>query len=148
MSNLAVIIAIGLIGGIAIGVQAPMAAIMGERVGPLESVLFVHLSGAIVVGVLLLFFAGGKLDQWNQVPWWAWLSGTMGVITVSTTIFMVPKIGVGSAIVLIIAGQLLIASVIDHFGWLGVDNTPITWQRTMGMALVLLGAWFAVRGAE
>jgi transporter family-2 protein len=59
---------------------------------------------------------------------------------------MVPRIGVGSAIVLIIAGQLLIAAVIDHFGWLGVDNTPITWQRAMGMALVLLGAWLSVRG--
>jgi len=147
MSNLPLIIAIGLIGGIAIGVQAPMAAIMGERVGPLESVFFVHIGGAIVVGLLLIFFAGGKLDEWQQVPWWAWLAGSMGVIAVSSTIFMVPRIGVGGAIVLIIAGQLLIAAVIDHFGWMGVDTTPLTWQRTMGLGLVLLGAWFAVRGA-
>lgn len=148
MSNLSVIIAIGLIGGIAIGMQAPMAAIMGQKLGPFESVLVVHVGGAIAVGLVLLFFASGRWDQWQEVPWWAWFAGAMGVIAVSSTVFMIPRIGVGAAIVLIVAGQLVIAAVIDHFGWMGVNTTPVTWQRTMGLGLVLLGAWFAVRGGE
>lgn len=145
MNNLALIIGIGLLGGMAIGLQAPLASLIGQRLGVLESVFIVHLGGLIAVAVLLLFIGGGRLGHWQTVPPHAWLAGVMGVIAVGSTVFMVPRIGVAAAITLIIAGQLLIAATIDHFGVLGVVSKPVSLERLMGLALVLVGAWWALR---
>ena len=74
-----------------------------------------------------------------------WLAGVMGVIGVGATVFMVPRIGVATAVTLIITGQLLIAATIDHFGVLGVAAKPISVDRVLGLGLVLVGAWWAMR---
>lgn len=145
MSNIAVIVAIGLTGGIAIGLQAPLSSLIGQRLGILESVFIVHLGGLIAVGALLALIGGGRLGEWQTVPAYAWLAGVMGVIAVGATVYNVPKIGVASAIVLIIAGQLMIAAVLDHFGLLGVTTRPISVARVFGLALVFVGAWIAMR---
>jgi len=33
------------------------------------------------------------------------------------------------------------ALVIDHFGWLGLPENPITWMRVAGIVLLAAGAW-------
>ncbi len=60
MSNLALILSIGLIGGMAIGLQAPLSSLIGQRLGVLESVFIVHLGGLMAVSALLLFAGGGR----------------------------------------------------------------------------------------
>lgn len=145
MSNLALIIAIGLMGGIAIGLQAPLASMISQRLGVLESVFLVHLGGMIAVAVPLLFIGGGRLGEWQTVPPHALMAGLLGVVVVGSTVIMVPRIGVAAAITLIIAGQLIVAATIDHFGVLGVVAKPLTLARLLGLGLVLIGAWWALR---
>ena len=145
MSNLALIVSVGLLGGMAIGLQAPLANLISQKLGVLESVFYVHLGGALFVALALLFIGGGKVAQWQIVPWHAWLAGVMGVLGVAATLIMIPRIGIAGAVTLIIAGQLSTAAAIDHFGLLGVTPRPIEWQRFGGLALVLFGAWLAVR---
>ena len=43
--------------------------------------------------------------------------------------------------VLIVAGQLLTALVMDHFGVLGLRANPITMQKALGVLLVIGGAY-------
>ncbi len=145
MSSLPIIVVIGLIGGMAIAMQAPLAALIGQRLGVLESVFIVHLGGLIAIAALLLFMGGGRLSEWQSVPLYAWTAGVFGVIAVGSTAFMIPRIGVATAITLIIAGQLMIAAAIDHFGLMGVSTKTITLERVAGLGLVLIGAWWAVR---
>ncbi|MFN7231890.1 MAG: DMT family transporter [Brevundimonas sp.] len=38
-----------------------------------------------------------------------------------------------------IAGQLALSLVLDHFGWLGVPRQPLSLTRIAGVALVLAG---------
>lgn len=145
MSNVALIIGIGLIGGIAIGLQAPLSSMIGQRLGVLESVFLVHLGGLLAVAVPLLFIGGGRLGEWQAVPPYSLLAGVLGVIAVGSTVLMVPRIGVAAAITLIIAGQLLLAATLDHFGLLGVATKPLGLERVLGLGLVLVGAWVALR---
>ena len=53
MQTLLLVILIGLVSGAAIGMQSPMANMISQRLGVLESVVLVHLGGA-VVGLLVL----------------------------------------------------------------------------------------------
>ncbi len=42
------VIGIGLIGGIAVGLQGPMSGVISQRLGPLGSSLIIHLGGALL----------------------------------------------------------------------------------------------------
>jgi transporter family-2 protein len=145
MTNLAIVVVVGLFGGMAIGLQAPLASTISQRLGWLESVFLVHLGGLVAVALPLLFLGGGRLGQWAAVPPAALLGGCLGVAVIGSTVYMVPRIGVAAAVTLIITGQLLTAATIDHFGALGVEGKPLTLDRGLGLGLVLLGAWWTLR---
>lgn len=144
MNALWVVTLTGIVGGVAIGLQVPLASLLNQRMGVLESIFVIHIGGAIGVGLPLLVLGGGKLGLWPVVPWYALAAGLLGIAVIGAQVFMVPRIGVAGAVVLIVAGQFLTATVIDHFGWLGVGAQPISLQRLAGIALVFAGVWIAV----
>jgi len=53
--------------------------------------------------------------------------------------FVLPKIGAGAVIALMVFGQGAAALVIDHFGLLGIPREPITLPRIAGFALIIVG---------
>jgi transporter family-2 protein len=61
MQSLVPIILLGLLGGIAVGIQSPLASLISQRLGLLESVFIVHLGGALCAGLPLIFKGGGQL---------------------------------------------------------------------------------------
>ncbi|MCZ6756320.1 MAG: DMT family transporter, partial [Gemmatimonadetes bacterium] len=94
---------IGLLGGVAIGLQNPLASLMGQRVGILQGAFIIHLGGAILAGGLLLVVPGGNLAAWRSVPWYALGAGALGVVLVSTISFAIPRIGVAATVGLLVA---------------------------------------------
>lgn len=42
-------------------------------------------------------------------------------------------------LVLVIAGQLVMAVLVDHFGWLGMPQKPFTLFKAFGLLLILFG---------
>jgi transporter family-2 protein len=146
MDSIIVIILIGLAGGIAVGVQAPLSSIINQRLGPLESVFIVHLGGAIAALIPLAFLGWGKLAQWRTVvPWYALGAGALGLIVIFSMTYMIPRVGVAPSIIILLSGQLLIGSVLDHFGLLGTVQRPIDFMRVVGLAVVFLGVWLSMK---
>ena len=50
-----------------------------------------------------------------------------------------PRLGVATTIILMVAGQLLLSVVLDHFGAMGMPKQPISWGRVAGVGLVIAG---------
>ena len=50
-----------------------------------------------------------------------------------------------AAIIAVVAGQLLVSTVVDQFGWLGAMGRPMDPTRAVGLAVVLLGVWLTVK---
>ena len=71
--------------------------------------------------------------------WWL-VGGLLGAAYVTTMTFAVPKLGIGAATALIIAGQLIAAAVFDHFGVLGIQEQPLTLLRMVGIGMLIGGA--------
>ena len=71
--------------------------------------------------------------------------GLAGALYVGSIVWTVRALGVGALTALTIAGQLGVAIVIDHFGWLGVTRSPITTAKVLGVMLLALGTWLVVR---
>src|SRR5512133_2578941 len=141
MEPIILIILIGLAGGAAVGLQSPLASMISQRLGIFESVFIVHLGGAIVALIPLLFMGGGKLSQWRSLPWYALIAGVFGLVVISAISYSIPRIGVASATISIVVGQILIGTVLDHFGLLGASVRPLDLSRLLGLAVMMLGLW-------
>ena len=146
MDSVLFIILIGLVGGIAVGLQAPMASMITQRLGMFESVFIVHVGGALIALLPLLFFySGGNLARWRELPWYTLLAGGFGLIVIGALSHMIPRIGVGAAVITIVAGQMLVSTVLDHFGWLGGMGRPMELTKALGLLVVLAGVWLTVK---
>src|SRR5829696_8029125 len=145
MESVLLIILIGLAGGVAVGIQGPLASMISQRLGTLESVFIVHLGGALIALFPLLFLGGGKLAQWRQLPWYTFMAGVFGLVVISAISYMIPRVGVAAAIITIVAGQLLVSTLLDHFGLLGSMHRPLDLTRALGLAVVLVGVWLTVK---
>ena len=75
----------------------------------------------------------------KTAPWYLWLGGLLGAYYVSTVIVIMPRLGVALTFGLIIAGQMFVSLILDHFGWLGVPVKPISWGKVAGALLLIAG---------
>lgn len=84
-------------------------------------------------------------DTLASVPAWAWFGGLMGAFYVAISTVVASQLGTASLLGLALSGQLAMAIVVDHFGWLGLPEHPITLTRLAGVALLGAGAWLISR---
>ncbi len=145
MKHILIPILVGLVGGAAIGMQNPLASLMGQRIGGLGSAFVIHLGGTLAAAIALLLIGGGQLGAWRTVPWYALAAGTLGVLFISAIAFTMPRIGITGTIALIIAAQLTIGIVLDHHGLLGHAVRSVDAARIAGMILLLAGTWMVLR---
>jgi bacterial/archaeal transporter family-2 protein len=81
MESILLIILIGLAGGVAVGLQSPLASMITQRLGMFESVFIVHVGGALIALIPLLFYGGGNLALWRSLPWYALSAGILPLVT-------------------------------------------------------------------
>jgi len=130
------------IGGLAGAIQAAVMGELGERVGIAPALAFaVAVSLVCALGVLLVWertFSGIRAAA--EQPWWLWLGGVMSVFIVLGITVATPRIGVAATIGIVIAGNLVMAALIDQYGLLGQEQVAITGLRLVGLALLAAGA--------
>ena len=145
MPSIFLVILVGLAGGMAIGLQSPMASIITQRLGIFESVFIVHLGGAAIALLALFIIRGGHLAQWRIVPWYALFAGFFGLLVIAAISYIIPRAGVTAAITTTMAGQLIVGTVLDQFGLLGAAGRPMDVTRVLGLIFVMAGVWLTVK---
>jgi transporter family-2 protein len=78
------------------------------------------------------------------VPW-HWTGGILGAAIVSASLYAAPRLGAVALIGLLLAGQVGVSLILDHFGLLGYAQKSITWQRMLGAVLVGSGVFLIRR---
>lgn len=106
-----------------------LAAFISFVVGTLA--LFVYL---LLAGVPLTNLSGVR-----EAPVIAWAGGLLGAFFVAAAVTLVPRLGVAMTFSLIIAGQMIVTLVIDHFGLLGVPVKEVSLARVAGILLITVG---------
>jgi transporter family-2 protein len=69
----------------------------------------------------------------------------LGLVVLGTISQTIPRLGVAPTIVLIVVGQLVLGTMLDHFGLLGAAVRPVDPARLIGIAVLLFGTWLIVR---
>lgn len=134
---------LALLVGVLVTVQAGMLARMQAALG---SGLFPALASFAVGTVALLLYIVAMRTDWPsaataaQVPGWIWLAGAVGAFFMVLLIVLAPRLGAGTLMALIVAGQLAAALALDHFGVLGFPHHPLGIARIAGAALIVAGA--------
>lgn len=127
--------------GGATALQAPTNARLAAAVASPVNAAFVSFA----VGTVALAVAAAALQTRpdmgavRALPWWTWVGGLYGAIFVVAAAWGVPRLGVALTITLMVAGQLLIGLILDHFGAMGVPRAPMNLGRIAGVALVIGG---------
>lgn len=145
MLEMILTIAIGLVGGVAVGTQTPIAGAMGQRIGGTAGSFIVHLGGLIASLLLLISRRGENIEQWKELPWYMLCSGGFGVVLLLTVSHTIPRLGAVSAITLIIVGQLVAGVVIDYLGAFGSVPRDIDIMKVLGLVLLFIGAFLIIR---
>lgn len=139
------IVAIGLLGGIAVGTQAPIAGAMGQRIGGASSSLIVHLGGVAASLLLVVARRGELIHEWRSLPWYMLGCGVFGLVLYLSLSHTIPRVGATTAITLVIVGQLVAGLVIDHFGAFGIAARTLDLNRIFAVMVLLAGAYLLVR---
>jgi transporter family-2 protein len=134
--------------GALLATQAPLNSQLARAVGGIQaSVVAVGISLALLL-LLGVVGAGGLagVRRVGDVPWHVAIGGgVVGAAYVGSIVFTVRALGVGGLTAATISGQLALAVLIDHFGWLGVDRSPIGATRLAGLGLLAVGTFLVVR---
>lgn len=72
-------------------------------------------------------------------PKYMLLGGVIGAFITYTVIQSMESLGPAKAVMLIVVAQLIVAYVIELFGWFGVDKQPWEWRKALGMLLAVAG---------
>ncbi len=138
-------IALVVFAGCVVALQPPINAALSRTVGLLESGLVSFAIGTGFLAVTVLLMGRGNVFRVVETPVWQWAGGVLGAFMVVSTTLAAPRIGVLTTLVAMIFGNLLMAAVIDHNGWFGLNAIPFDWRRMLGLVLVLAGIALVVR---
>ena len=117
---------LALIGGMALATQGQINGGLGKKIGVIESSFMnFAVGGLVLLLILLLFFGHGNISAISTVPKWQIIGGLLGSFFVVIQVIVVPKIGVSATFMAVIAGQIILSVVIDHFGFFGGQITRL-----------------------
>ena len=94
-----------------------------------------------LIGLIVLFTnsPGITVGSISQTNWKMWLGAFIVVMNIVTFTIVPEKIGAANMIVFFIAGQLISSVFVEHYGLLNFPIHQITWQRVLGIALLIVG---------
>ena len=135
-------VAVCVAGGLGGAIQAAVMGRFGDRIGTLEAVAFSTLATAVIAAALLVVARQSVAGYAEAIrsPAWMWSAAAMSALIVFGLTFAAPRIGTTATIGILVAGNLVMAALIDQYGWFGLDRIPLTWPRVLGAVLLAVGA--------
>ncbi|TAE27783.1 MAG: DMT family transporter [Cytophagales bacterium] len=134
--------------GVAMSVQSAVNSGLRQGFGnPLLAAVTSFGTGFLAL-ILAQVFVGNPLptlESIRQISWWKWTGGLIGACYVTTVIVTISKIGPGNLLSLSVAGQLIAAVILDHYGLLGFTPHPANAWRLLGVAMIIGGVLLVVK---
>ncbi len=139
------VLLMAVVGGL-IALQAPINAELGRATGSFGAALLSFAVGLLALAaIVVLSGKAGGLSEAANVPWYYLLGGLLGAAYVFTALVLVREIGAGGVAAATVTGQLTASVLVDRLGLLGLDQVALSWDRVLGVGLLLAGTYLVVR---
>ena len=128
--------------GALLPIQAGLNARLGKSLeSPAFASMFSFIVGALAVAAYLPFtresLSLGALRSASIVTWLG--GGLTGAFFITASMMALPRVGMALTFSLIVAGQMIIAVALDHFGVLVAQQHAFNVWRFLGILLVIGG---------
>ncbi len=141
MKNLLPLI-FAIVAGLVLPIQAGLNARMAKNIGhPIFATTISFMVGTIslIAYSIAARLPTDQLKNFTQASWSEWIPGALGAFYVAATVILVPKLGAALTFALIIAGQMIISVILDHYGLIGIPLKQVSMGRIAGILLLIIG---------
>ncbi|WP_089121024.1 DMT family transporter [Secundilactobacillus pentosiphilus] len=132
----------GIFAGVLSATQTAVNGHLGEVLGSKIQAAYVSfLVGTVTLIVIVLVLRPPLMFQRNhgKSPWWMWIGGLLGALFVLGNVYLVPVIGTGFAVIIVLIGLMIGSLLIDQFGWLSSEKNPVTLLQLGGLLVMIIG---------
>ncbi len=136
-----------LIGGL-LAVQGSINSQLGGLLkSPLQAAFVNFFVGTLILLAINVATKTGipEKETVEAIPLYLFVGGVMGAVYVSSAIILIPKIGVATMLGASIGGQMIVASIIDHYGYFNIAVHTISPGRIIGIVLLIIGVFLIQR---
>jgi bacterial/archaeal transporter family-2 protein len=128
------------------GALIPLIALLNAGLartvgGQIQATVVLFATG-LIASLLLALISTARLPDLHALAGVApqhYAGGLIVWFYVLSITFIVPRFGVGNAILFAVTAQLITAAVMDHFALAGATARPLTSMRLVGLLIVVAG---------
>ena len=135
--------------GAALTIQPGLNAEVARRLAnPFAATLVsIFISFAAALAFVLVTRQSADWSAALTMPRYLWLAGTIGFVFVLGALYLAPLLGAALFFAAIVAGQMIMATIVDATGFSGYASQGLDPWRLAGIALVLAGVLVFQRAA-
>jgi transporter family-2 protein len=123
---------------------------MGAAATPFFASVAAHATGTVAAAlVLMLLIRRRPVIATARAPWWSYLAGLSGALTVIlTSVTVNTALALSGTLALGLAGQVAFGLAADRWGLFGLPARALTWRDGGAVALVSAGALILIFGGR
>ncbi len=133
--------------GIVIAVMLLVNSIMTKAVGNFAGIVMIHLVG-LIGAALILLLTKTEIKSLKGISFVYLFGGTTGFFTVYFANLSFINLGATLTLMLTMFGQILMSTIVDHYGLLGMEKFPFNKWKLSGIALMIIGVVLIVLGGK
>jgi transporter family-2 protein len=134
-------IILALLSGAVLPIQAGLNARLGAAAqNPVYASAISFVVGTLALVVYIAFTRQTvSISGIKEIPFYIWLGGLLGAFYVTAIVLLFPILGPGLTFGLVVAGQMIMSVLLDHYNVLVAHPTPINYMKVLGIVLVVAG---------
>ncbi|MBC1418248.1 DMT family transporter [Listeria fleischmannii] len=143
-----------LLAGILAGMVMPIQTSVNTRLkGYTQSPFIASFVSFSVGSIVLVIISLLTFHDYSSIghaimtsPWWIWFGGgILGTIFLTNNILLLPKLGAALTVMVTVCGQMVMAILIDQFGWFSLPVHELNPERLVGVLLMFFGVYLMQR---
>ncbi|MEG0274397.1 MAG: DMT family transporter [Longicatena sp.] len=111
---------------------------LSTAIGIYLSTFVIHILGLLTIW-LYCKWKHLRIPFHNHLPWFFYMGGVIGVLTVFFNVYTIEAIGASLVSALGLLGQLCASLVLEQKGWLGSVQSDITKSKLVSLGIIVIG---------
>ena len=142
LMNTLILMSLAVLTGFMVVLQGGLNSRLGSLLqSPLLAALSTLFFGAVFTFIAVLVTSKGfPTLRLNAVPTYLWFTGAFfSFLAVTLFYYLIPKLGIGTAVAFGLCGQVIFSTLAAHFGWFGLPIEPIDVKKVLGLGALITG---------
>lgn len=127
-----------LINGVILAIMVFFNGMLSNITGPYIGTLIYHIIGLFFI-ILIALIKKNSFCNLKKIPFILFLPGILSVVTILLNNISIPQIGVTLAGGVGLFGQLVMSSLVEHFGLFGMPINKLKRGKVLGLSIISLG---------